>query len=174
VSATPNSTPKLGSRPWRYAITASAALHAVLLIGAALCAVELSTSRGRLDTLEMGLPAAETGDVSTLGSARLVELVPAAAENRKGDNKSAESKPAENESDAAPNGPGVADGVSILAGLEGPSSRVRLSERAEPLGSRWSSDSRSRGGLADIVGAAIGQKGHATDGDTSGGAVRGG
>jgi von Willebrand factor type A domain len=169
VSATSNSTPKLGSRPWRYAITASAALHAVLLIGAALCAVELSTSRGHLDTLEMGLPSAETRDLSPLGSARLVELVPAA-----GKNKRVENKTAENESDAAPNGPGVADGVSTVAGLDGPSSRVRLSERAEPLGSRWSSDSRSRGGLADIVGAAIGQKGRATDGDASGGAVRGG
>lgn len=153
-------------------------LHAVLLIGAALCAVELSTSRGRLDTLEMGLSSAETGELSALGPARLVELVPAGAENKKGEAKTGESKKVENKigenKSDAPNGPGVADGVSTVAGLDGPSSRVRLSERAEPLGSRWSSDSRSRGGLADIVGAAIGQKGRATDGDASGGAVRGG
>jgi VWA domain-containing protein len=161
VSATPNSTPKLGSRPWRYAITASAALHAALLIGAALCAVELSTARRHLDTLEMGLPAVETGDLSTLGPARLVELSPAAAENK---------------SDAAPNllAQGLADGPSSVSGPDSRSSRVRLAVNAQPLGSQWLSDSRSRGGLADVVGAAIGQKGPAADGDGVGGSSRGG
>jgi len=133
----------------------------VLLIGAALCAVELSTARRHLDTLEMGLPAAETGDLSTLEPARLVELSPAAAENK---------------SDAAPNGlaQGLADGPSSVGGPDSRSSRVRLAVNAQPLGSQWLSDSRSRGGLADIVGAAIGQKGPTADGDGAGGSSRGG
>jgi hypothetical protein len=162
VPAIPNSTPKLGARPWRYAITASAALHAVLLIGAALCAVEITAARRHVDTLEMGLPAADSGDLATLGPARLVELTPATVENK---------------SDAASDGvaQGLADGTSSVAGTDTRESRVRLAVQAQPMGSRWASDSRSRGGLADIVGAAIGQQGAAADGDASGGAAgRGG
>jgi hypothetical protein len=161
VLATQNSTPKLGSRPWRFAVTASALLHVALLIGAALCAVELSTSRRHLDTLEMGVAADAAGDLTALGPTRLVELTPA---------------PAEYKSDAQPTaGPGgLADGTSSVEGPDNRSSRVRLAMDAQPLGSQWMSDSRSRGGLADIVGAVAGQKGPATDGDGNGAAGRGG
>jgi hypothetical protein len=156
-----NSTPKLGSRPWRYAITASAALHAALLIGAALFAVELSTSRRHLDTLEMGVPAGEGADLTAIEPARLLEVAPAVAENKSG---------------AAPNGSvlGLAEGTASVAGPDNRSSQVRLTVNAQPLGSQWSSDSRTHGGLADIVGAAIGQKGSANEGEGSGGSARGG
>jgi len=156
-----NPTPKLGSRPWRYAITASAGLHTLVLVVAALCAFELRPSGRQADTLEVGMSAAEIGDFLPLAPGRLIEVAPA---------------PADNKSAVGPVGPapGPADGANSVAAPENRSSRIRLAVHAQPLGSQWVSDSRSRGGLADIVGAAIGQNGPPTDGDTSGGRGRGG
>lgn len=131
-----------------------------MLVGAALCVVELRTS-SKLDTLEVALPPAEAGDLATLAPARLIEVTPAGAETK---------------SDAASTGTaaGFADGPPAAVAAENPSKPVRLSVHAQPLGSQWLSDSRSRGGLADVVGAAIGQHGPATDGDANGGSGRGG
>jgi hypothetical protein len=156
-----NPTPKLGSRPWGYAITASAGLHIFVLVVAALCAFELRSSGRQADTLEVAMSGADTGDLSPLAPARLIELAPATTDNK---------------SNAAPNGaaPGLPDGANSVAGTENRSSRIRLAVHAQPLGSQWVSDSRSRGGLADIVGSAIGQNGPPTDGETSGGPGRGG
>ncbi len=153
--------PKLAPRPWHYAMTASAALHALLLVGAALFAIQLRASGPSADTLEGALPAAEAGEVATLSSARLIEVTPAGSDNT---------------ADAGPlgTGQGLPNEPPGLAGVESRSSQVRLAMNAQPLGSLWSSDTRTRGGLTDIVGAAIGQKGPATDGDSSGGSGRGG
>jgi len=161
VSPTLNLTPKLGSRPWRNAITASAALHTLVLVVAALCAVEMRTSGRQADTLEVAMSGGESGDLSPLAPARLIELAPATADNK---------------SDAAAIGSaqGLADGANSPAGPDSRSSRIRLAVHAQPLGSQWMGDSRSRGGLADIVGSSIGQNGPPTDGDTSGGSGRGG
>ena len=152
--------PKLAPRPWHYAMTASAALHALLLVGAALFAIQLRASGPSADTLEVALPAAEAGEVATLSPARLIEVTPAGSDAK---------------ADAGPlgTGQGLPDEPPGIAG-ESRSSQVRLAINAQPLGSLWSSDTRTRGGLTDIVGAAIGQKGPATDGDSSGGSGRGG
>jgi hypothetical protein len=160
VSPTLNLTPKLSSRPWRNAITASAALHTLVLVVAALCAVEMRAGR-QADTLEVAMSGAEIGDLSPLAPARLIELAPATADNK---------------SDAAAIGSakGLADGANSPAGPDSRSLRIRLAVHAQPLGSKWMGDSRSRGGLADIVGASVGQNGPPTDGDTSGTSGRGG
>ncbi len=109
----------------------------------------------------MGVAADTGGDLAALGPTRLVELMPA---------------PVENKSDTKPNTgiSGLADGTASIVGPDTRSSRVRLATEAQPLGSQWTSDSRSRGGLADIVGALAGQKGPPTDGDGNGAAGRGG
>jgi hypothetical protein len=133
----------------------------MVLVVAALCAVEPRTSSGQADTLEVGMSSAEIGDVAPPASARLIELTPTTA-----DNKSDTVRPG--------SAPGLADGANSVVGLENRPSRIRLAVHAQPLGSQWVSDSRSRGGLADIVGSAIGQNGPPTDGDTSGGSGRGG
>jgi von Willebrand factor type A domain len=159
-----NSTSKLASRPWRYAVTASAGLHALILIGAALCVVEYRTSHGSNDTLEAGTLAGDAGDMATVAPARLIDVAPATGAVSKTSSDAAGVGAAQN----LPNGP------SVVAGLEGRSSQIRLAANAQPLGSAWLSDSRSRGGLADVVGATIGQRGSPTDGDASGGAGGGG
>jgi hypothetical protein len=163
-STTRNPPPKLGSRPWRYAVTASAGLHALILIGAALCVVEYRTSHGATDTLEVGTLAGDSGDTAAVAPARLIDVAPAAS--------------AENKTISDAQGAGTAqnqpNGSSVVAGLEGRSSQIRLAANAQPLGSAWLSDSRTRGGLADVVGATIGQRGAPTDGDASGGAGGGG
>jgi hypothetical protein len=110
--------------------------------------------------LEVALSAAEVGDLS-LSPARIIESAPADADGQ---------------SDSRPKGAGQGsdDGNPPIVGPEDRSSRVRLAANAQPLGSRWASDSRSRGGLADIVGSAIGQNGPPTEGDANGGKGRGG
>jgi hypothetical protein len=157
---TRNQTPKLASRPWRFAVTASAGLHALILIGAALCVVEYRTSHGSNEAIEVGTFAGDSGDAASVAPAHLLDVTPATL----GENKTNSDAPGAGAAQNLPNGP------SVVAGLEGRSSQIRLSANAQPLGSAWLSDSRSRGGLADVVGAAIGQRGAPTDGDASGGA----
>lgn len=158
LSATPFLTAKFGSRPWRYAFTVSAVLHSLVLVGAGLCAIELRPVSRPRDTLEVALSAAEIGDQSTLAPARLVELAPAGSDNK---------------SETLPVGPAEGPGSTAVDQPER-TSQVRLAVHGQPLGSHWLSDTRSRAGLADIVGAAIGQRGPATAGDASGGSARGG
>jgi von Willebrand factor type A domain len=154
-------TPKLSSRPWRYAITMSAALHTAVLVAAALFAFQLRTSVRHADALEAAWSTPEAGDLSSLQTAQVIEVPPTVAENK---------------SPAAQVGPaqGLLDGQLPVAGPDNRSSRIRLAAHAQPLGSQWLSDSRSRGGLADIVGSAIGLPGSGADGDGAGASGRGG
>jgi hypothetical protein len=119
------------------------------------------TTPARIDTLEADISAVETSDVATIQSTRLLEVAPIVANNK-------------SETSPAGSGKGAAESVADVPGSDNKSSRVRLAVHAQPLGSQWLSDSRTRGGLADIVGSAIGQKGPAADGDANGAAGRGG
>jgi hypothetical protein len=134
-----------------------------VLIGAALCVFEFRSSDRRSDSLEAGLSAVESVELSTLPPTRLVEIAPALAENKA--------------AAASTGGPqGLSGDAPSVPGPENRPSRIRLAVNSQPLGSQWLSESRSRGGLADIVGSAIGrdQKGATSDGDGSGAAGRGG
>ncbi len=145
-------------------MTTSAALHALLLVGAALWVMQLRGTVRSADTIEVEevvSTAAEAGDVAALPPVRLVDVTTAGSDAK---------------SDAGPlgTGQGMPNAPPGIAGTESRSTQIRLATNAQPLGSLWSSDTRTRGGLTDVVGAAIGQNGPATDGDSSGGSGRGG
>jgi hypothetical protein len=122
--------------------------------------VEFRPASRKADTLEVGLPAAESSEFSAPVSSELIEVGPANAGSK---------------SDTGPiaAAQGLAEGAPSI-GQESRSSRVRLAGQAQPLGSRWLSETRLRGGLADLVGSARGQNGTATDGEAGGSGSRGG
>jgi hypothetical protein len=155
---TNDSIPKLAARPWRYALATSAALHSVLLVGTALCALHLRTPAVDAGRVEAAFSTPEVGDWVVVPPVRLIESDPAdggrTVEGRAG---------AGQELTDLPSLPGTDDAKS---------SQPRLARNAQPLGSRWLSETRAQGGLTEIVGAAQGRSGSPTDG--TGGAGRGG
>lgn len=161
VTTSLKSSATAASRPWRYAVTASASLHALLLVVAALCAMQLTVPSRQPGTLEVTLSAADAADVAAVPATRLLELAPVAGEDKRNTASSVGT-------------PNLSQAPSSLPGHDHDASRVRLAVNAQPLGSKWVSETRAPGGLADVVGAAIGRKGPATEGDASGGSGHGG
>src|SRR5580704_8184135 len=71
-----DSTPKLASRPWRYALATSAALHCVLLVGAALCALQLRDPVVDGGRVEAAFSTPEVGEWVVVPPVRLIESDP--------------------------------------------------------------------------------------------------
>src|ERR1700733_9096472 len=153
-----DSTPKLASRPWRYALVRSAALHSVLLVGAALCALHLRTPAVDAGRVEAAFSTPEVGEWAVVPPVRLIESDPVDGGQR-----------AEGRTGV---GQGLTDVPSLPGTDDAKSSQPRLARNAQPLGSRWLSETRAQGDLTEIVGAAQGRSGPPTDG--TGGAGRGG
>jgi von Willebrand factor type A domain len=133
----------------------STSLHLAVLVMAALYAVD-SRRAGRLDSLEVSAITRESEDLQPLAVTPLIEVT-APPSLKTGS------------SDVVDSANGTKDGLFAVEAADNHWDRPQLARNGSPLGSQWLSESRSTGGLADVVGAVVGLNGPDAEGNVTAG-----